>query len=202
MRYDSIEEIKRDIAKLDEQLEQVRAERAAKGLPVEYPADFVPPAIAWHLYERCEPVYQFTIKYANLCNRANEIIELSDDQVEWLLSFERYAELTSFVTGRSGIKILGSAYRGIIGALTNLSKYESVIELLRGLQINLSFITGDFSRPRLNSYIWGDDSEEYRSKVHREYKRLKEDEQAFDAELKRLNEHYESIEGELATWRN
>lgn len=201
MSYITNDELEQELMKLDEQIKAINAERAAKGLPDEYPADFVGAAMAWHLYERCEPVYQFAIKYARICDKANDIIELSDEQVKWLLSFKRYARLVSFTENEFAIKTLGQSYRGIIDALTNPSKYESVIELLRGLQINLSFITGEYCRPYLHGYLWGAESEEYRSEVYQEYERLKDDEKAFNEELKRLNEHYESIKEELKTWK-
>lgn len=83
MKVDTIEELKKDLERL---------EAITQALP-ELPPKFVKPAMAWALIERCKPAQQFALKYTQLCNGANEILPISKEQAKWLRSFETYAEL-------------------------------------------------------------------------------------------------------------
>jgi len=191
----TIDEIQTDIAQLTEQLEEVKAERVARGLPADLPPNYVSTAMAWHLYERCEPLYRFGIQYATLCDKANEIIELPDAQKEWAKSFEKYTRLINYAE-EMGVRTLAIALDGIIAAIENRFNYESVTQLLRLLHVSLQFITGDYSRPTLDGIAWGahvnTDEATYRREVSQEYLRLK-DEVEFEKELEKVNEHYYKI---------
>src|SRR5690625_3512771 len=86
--HDTIEQIRQDIRKLDEQIEIQRAERVAEGLPPDPPAPFVELPMAWALYKRCKPLIQYAVQYASVCDKTNEIIEISDEQMAWIKSYE------------------------------------------------------------------------------------------------------------------
>lgn len=194
MRELTNEELRAEIAKLDE---QIKADRKARGVPPEPPEDFVPIAMAWTLYERCEPLHKFAIKYAQLCDQADEILPLSDEQIEWAKSFRKYTDLITKVKGSVGIKALGGSLDGLIKAIESRNEYESVIELIRSMFIDLEFLRGEYYPPSLHQYVYLFDvsrkeNERFSEEVYTEYERL-QDEEYFEAEFQKLSEHYESI---------
>lgn len=194
MRELTNEELRAEIAKLDE---QIKADRKARGVPPEPPEDFVPIAMAWTLYERCEPLHKFAIKYAQLCDQADEILPLSDEQIEWAKSFRKYTDLITKVKGSVGIKALGGSLDGLIKAIESRNDYESVIELIRSMFIDLEFLRGEYYPPSLHQYVYLFDvsrkeNERFSEEVYTEYERL-QDEEYFEAEFQKLSEHYESI---------
>src|SRR5690625_7116023 len=65
-------ELKQEV---DYLIEQTRKDRLERGLPEKQPADFVSLAMAWTMYERCDPLFKFAIRYAQLCDQANEILD-------------------------------------------------------------------------------------------------------------------------------
>lgn len=194
MRELTDEELRNEIAKLDE---QIRADREARGVPPEPPADFVSIAMAWTLYKRCEPLYKFAIKYAQLCDQADEILPLSDEQIEWAKSFRKYTDLITKVKGSVGIKALGGSLGGLISVLEKHTKYEAVIELLQPLMLDISFLKGEYYPPSLHQYVYlfdvsREENERFSEEVYAEYERL-QDEEHFKEEFQKLTEHYESI---------
>lgn len=194
MRELTNEELRAEIAKLHE---QIKADRKARGVPPEPPEDFVPIAMAWTLYERCEPLHKFAIKYAQLCDQADEILPLSDEQIEWAKSFRKYTDLITKVKGSVGIKALGGSLDGLIKAIESRNDYESVIELIRSMFIDLEFLRGEYYPPSLHQYVYlfdvsREENERFSKEVYTEYERL-QDEEYFEQELERLTEHYQEI---------
>lgn len=189
------EELREELKRLDA---EVKADRKARGVPPEPPEDFVPLAMAWKMYERCAPMHKFVIKYAQLCDKANEILPLTDEQIEWVLSFRKYADLiTKTFDSNFHIKMWGSSLCGLISAMERRKEFESANQLLRSLFINLDFLKGEYYPPSLHQcvYLFGLSSEEnerYRQEVYAEVERL-EDEEYFEEEYRKLVEHYDSI---------
>lgn len=194
MKADTIEQIKSDIERLSA---EIKAYREVRGLPEEPPEDFVSVAMAWTLYERCQPLHQFAIKYAQLCDKANEVLPLSDEQIQWAQSFRPYTELITNAEGSTGIKVLGGSLGGLISRMEKHGEYESAFELLRSMYICLDFLKGEYHPPRLEQYTWKwnaskEENDKFRKEIYEEIERLK-DEEYFQSEYKRLREHYESI---------
>ncbi|WP_340083808.1 hypothetical protein MHB50_11320 [Siminovitchia sp. FSL H7-0308] len=194
MKADTIEQIKSDIERLSA---EIKADREARGLPEEPPPDFVSVAMAWTLYERCQPLHQFAIRYAQLCDKANEVLPLSDEQIQWAQSFRPYTELITEVKHATLLKVLGGALGGLISRMEKHAECESALDLLRPMFVCLDFLKGEYHPPRLEEYTWQwnaskEENDKFSKEVYAEYERLK-DEEYFDAEYKKLREHYESI---------
>lgn len=190
----TIEELKAENKRL---AAMIKADREARGVPPEPPADFVSVAMAWTLYERCQPLHQFAIKYAQLCDKANEVLPLSDEQIQWAQTFRPYTELITKAERQTGIKVLGGSLGGLISRMEKHAECESALDLLRPMFICLDFLKGEYHPPRLEEYTWlwnesKEENDKFRKEVYAEYERLK-DEEYFQSEYKRLREHYESI---------
>lgn len=194
MRYKTIEELKKDIEHLKA---QIKADREARGLPPEPPEYFVPVAMAWTLYERCQPLHQFAIKYAQLCDKANEVLALSAEQIQWAQSFRPYTELIREVKDQTILKVLGGSLSGLISSMEKHGEYESASDLLRSLFINLELLKGEYYPPHLGQFTWKwnaskEENDKYSAEIYAEYERLK-DEEYFEEEYKKLRDHYNSI---------
>src|SRR5699024_1900611 len=177
--------------------EQLREDRIARGLPEEQPEDFVPLAMAWTLYKRCDPLFKFAIRYAQLCDQANEILELTDDQIKWAQSFRKYTDLITKAKGTASVKMLGGSLGGLISVLEKHDEYEAVIELLRPMMLQIGFLQGEYYPPGLHEYVYildvsKEENDRHSEEVYAEVERLK-DEEYFEAELERLTERYNSI---------
>lgn len=187
-------ELKQEV---DYLIEQVRKDRLARGLPEEEPEDFVSLAMAWTMYERCDPLFKFAIRYAQLCDQANEVLELSDEQIEWAQSFRKYTDLIGKVKGSVGLNVLGGSLDGLIDDLEKHAEYEALIELLRPMMLHIGFLKGDYSPPGLHQFVYlhdasKEENDRYRKEVYAEIERLK-DEEYFEQELERLTDRYNSI---------
>lgn len=190
----TLDELKADIERLDK---QIKADRKARGLPPDPPEDFVPVAMAWTLYERCLPLFEFAVKYAQLCDKANDILDITDAQLEWVQSFRPYTELITEVKHSLHLKVLGGTLKSIISSIEKRHEYEYVGDLLKSFSLYFSFLKGDYSPPHFDQCIWRHDlekeeNEKYMTEAYEEYKRLK-DSVYFDQEYERLREHYDSI---------
>src|SRR5690625_5064232 len=153
--------------------------------------------MAWTLYERCEPLYKFAIKYAQLCDKADEVLPLTDEQIEWAQSFRRFTDLITKVKGSVGIKGLGGSLSGLISGLEKHNEYETVIELLRSLLLHIQFLKGEYYPHSLHQYVYlfdvsKEENDKHREKVYAEVEQLK-DEEYFEKEFKRLTENYQAI---------
>lgn len=190
----TIEEMKADIKRM---AAEIKADREARGVPPEPPEDFVSVAMAWTLYEKCQPLHEFAIKYAQLCDKANEVLPLSDEQIQWAQSFRPYTELIGKVKDSTGIKVLGGCLDGLISNIKKHAEYESAFELVRSMFILLDFLKGDYHPPRLDQYVWKwnadkEENDKYSAEIYAEYERLK-DEEYFEVEYKRLCDRFDSI---------
>src|SRR5699024_9478299 len=177
--------------------EQLREDRIARGLPEEQPEYFVPLAMAWTLYKRCDPLFKFAIRYAQLCDQANEILELTDEQIKWAQSFRKYTVLITKAKGTASVKMLSGSLGGLISVLEKHDEYEALIELLRPMMLHIGFLKGEYHAPSLHQFIHlpdasKEENDRYREEVYVEIERLK-DEEYFEAELERLTDHYQEI---------
>src|SRR5699024_10931619 len=169
---------------------EVKADRKARGVPPEQPADFVPLAMAWTLYKRCDPLFKFAIRYAQLCDKANEIIELSEEQDEWIKSFRKYTDLITKVKDGNMLRAYAGSMDGLISTMVKRDEYEALIEMLRVLMLEIDFLKGDYSPPGLHQFVYlhdasKEENDRYREEVYAEIERLK-DEEYFEQELERL----------------
>ncbi|WP_423410255.1 hypothetical protein AABM38_10140 [Heyndrickxia sp. MSNUG] len=190
---DSIDKIRSDIAKMKEQIEEMKRERVARGLPAERPAKFVPLEIGYLLKERNRYVFDFLAKYTKLCDDAREIIpvdlsKLKDAKKEIKL-------LAETVEGR-WLGIISGSILSAIKLIQNpgdVNPREYVRRLLlhlemakHGFDIRLGQLTYDSNLTTPENYKKSDE-------VRAKYERYKEDESLFNEELSKLYNHYESI---------
>lgn len=187
-------ELKQEV---DYLIEEMRKDRLARGLPEEPPEDFVPLAMAWTMYERCDPLFKFAIRYAQLCDQADEILELTDEQIAWIKTFRKYTDLIGEVKDGNMLRAYAGSMDGLISTMEKRDEYEALIELLRPMMLHIGFLKGDYSPPGLHQFVYLHDASKeennrYREEVYAEIERLK-DEEYFEQELERLTEHYNSI---------
>src|SRR5690625_3362232 len=119
MSYETTEQIKSDIRRLEEQLEEDRAKRLAAGMPAREPSKFVHLLLAWTIYERLSTLIRYAVQYADLCDKSNEVINISNDQMEWIKSHE----LDVIFVNNSEIRLMLIAL-GIDGIYKVLTRYE------------------------------------------------------------------------------
>ena len=196
MTRETTEQIRQNIRKLDEQLKEVRAERVAKGLPPDPPPRFVPLPMAWTLLHRLEPLIQYAVKYASLCDKTNEIIDISDEQMYWIKSHE--LDVIFINNARQDLGLIAIGIDGIYSNLTQYSKNETAGELLRDLVRCITFTRpshGDTQR--IDDIIYDhnatakENQQAYR-KVNAEIERLSDGEY-FKEEYRKLIDHYNSV---------
>lgn len=202
----TIKEMRENIESLRE---EVRAERVAQGLPPEPPADFVPLAMGWTLFKKCEPLLKFAKEYAIVCRDSNTVIEISEESMEEIRSFSNYVELLQRVNdeGQSIYSsLVGSGISGLYNVLVKHREYESVYLLTKHIAMYLQFTciesNSQYNREiALHEYAdfhelgrkHGREKEEAAyNQVLDEVERLK-DSDYFETELKKLIDHYESI---------
>lgn len=107
IKYDTIDELKADIARMDE---EIKADRASRGVPPEPPPKFVNEDVAYALIKKCAQIERFIISYAILCDEQDDVIELSSEQAEWVQGHKDYANLIrqsmeqNFVTYGMGLQ--------------------------------------------------------------------------------------------------
>ncbi|NWQ40392.1 hypothetical protein MLOOGBEN_06725 [Bacillus sp. EB106-08-02-XG196] len=182
-----------DIEKMKKEIDEWRADRANRGLPPNPPDNFIPSEIGFLLVERCRHIYDFIVKYAKLCDDANEILPID------VTKFDSYNKDLDLINETIGGDVLSSYSIGInygLDTIKNpgaLSPREYVRRLLRavelanlGLQQPLSSIVYDNN---LNSM----ENQKHYARVYASYERYKSDEKLLNAELERLYAHYESI---------
>lgn len=131
MTHETTEQIKQNIVKLREQLEVTKAERVARGLPADSPPNFVPIAMSWTLYNKCKPLIDYSVKYASLCDKTNEVIEISDDQMTWIKSYEMNVIFLS--KARTDLGLIALGVGGVYNVLNRYETYETAGELLRDI---------------------------------------------------------------------
>lgn len=91
MSHDTNEEIRADIERMKKQIAADRKARGLEGVPI--PDKFVDGDASVTLIKRCNPLEQFAIRYTQLCDEANEILPLSEEQAEWVGEHREYADL-------------------------------------------------------------------------------------------------------------
>jgi hypothetical protein len=181
-----------DIEKMKKEIEEMRADRVAKGLPPSPPEEFVPAEIGFILLERCKPVFDVLVKYAKLCGDAQAILPIDASK------FDPYMDdlvLLGETIGNGGMAFSV----GLKGAINTIKKPgdktpdKYVRVLLKCLQL-----AGLEVKQELSTFAYDyklDSSEQGRrlKEVNANYELYKSDEALLNVELKRLMEHYESI---------
>jgi hypothetical protein len=182
-----------DIEKIKKQIEDWRAERVARGLPAEPPKDFVPSEVGYLLMERHKHLFEFFVKYAKLCNEANEKLPID------VSTFEKYDSDLRLIDLTIGGEVL-SAFSNGIGFAISLAKEpgrHSTTDYIGSLYSSLQLAKiGMETRLDAVSYNYKLDSIENRElyqKAKAAYERYKGDEVLFNTELDRLRAHYEFI---------
>lgn len=194
MTRETTDQIKQSIREIEKQIEESRAERVAKGLPPDPPPRFVPLPMAWAILRRLDPLIQFATKYAAICDGANEVIAISDEQLAWIKTHETDVRLVN--NAREDLLLLAIGVDGIYSVLTAHSEFETAGELLRKL---VRYITNARPTPgQIDAIVYDHNAtaEENRKafrKVSAEIERLK-DEDYFNGEYRKVVEQYK--EGE------
>lgn len=188
---------------------EVKAERKARGVPPEPPEDFVSMAMGWTLFKKCEPLIKYAKDYAKLCRDSISLIEIRDEHMAWIRSYDNYITLLGRVKKEGSSIYAGGAGLGVCLLYTVLTKhreYESVNLILRHLVDALQFTNircnSQHSREiTLHDYasFWELGQKQGREKEQAAYQEIAEeverlkDEEYFEAEFQKILEHYESI---------
>lgn len=75
------------------------------------PPGFVSESMAVKLTNRCRPLVAFITEYARLCDEANEVLDISDNQMKWLDSFMTDITLLDYVEDVHAHKYRGNSFR-------------------------------------------------------------------------------------------
>lgn len=190
---DSKDKIRSDIAKMKEQIAEMKSKRVERGLPAEMPPRFVPQEIGYLLVERNRYVFDFLAKYTKLCDDAGEIIPVDLDKLD-----NAKREIKLIAKTVNGL-LLFTIPMSILSAIKliqdpgDVNPREYVRRLLRylemakfGFDIRLDQITYDTNLTTPENYKKSDE-------VRAKYERYKEDESLFNEEIAKLHDHYESI---------
>jgi hypothetical protein len=183
-----------DIVKMKKQLEDMRADRVARGLPPSPPDQFVPCEVGYLLMERHKHLFDYFVRYATLCNEANEKLPINAAKFDQCKSDLHLIRKT--INGGPGP---GCFATGILAAIAVVKKADekSTSEYLRclymalqlaklGVDIPLSSVAYDFN-------LTSTENRKLYENVVASYERYKSDEALLNAELERLRAHYESI---------
>lgn len=196
MSHETVEQIRQSIRKLEEEIEESRAERVSRGLPADIPDRFVELPMSWTLYHKCKPLIDYAVEYTSLCDKADEVIDILDEQMTWIESYEMNVIFLSVARNNLGLIALG--IEGIYNSLTQYEKYETAGELVRDIVKFIGMTYPDYANEyRLDdfTYDYKADSKE-NAKIFRdvqaEVDRL-EDAEYFEKEYDKLVDHYESI---------
>lgn len=194
----TIGRINQDIRELDKQLEKVRAERIAQGLPADPLILDISSAMAWTLFERLKPLIDFAAKYADLCDKTNSILEISDEQMEWIKSHEMSVKLLDM--SRRDLSILALSVASVYKTLIGYEDKENASDILRDVSKHIKTAQPDYGRSyRLCDLLYDTrltsaENQRKVAKVEAEIERLK-DESYFEKEYTKLVEKYKSLIG-------
>ncbi|MBY0144253.1 hypothetical protein [Neobacillus niacini] len=173
-----------DIEKMKKEIAAMKADRIARGLPADPPAEFVPVEVGYLLFERCKPLFDFLVKYAKLCGDSQRIPPIDDSKLEpYVADLELIGETiggnyNAFSVGmRNAMRLVKSADQ------------NAPEKFIRSLLLSLKLASID-AKKSLNEVAYGHGGY---ADVKAKYEAYKSDEALFDAELSRLKEHYESI---------
>lgn len=122
--YDRIE---RRVKAFREKREKEDMERGYCFMPI---PGFVCEGDAIKLTNRCRPLVAFITEYTRLCDEANEVLDISDKQMEWIDSFITDIELLGYVEDIDAYKYRGNGIRlkAIIQTIRNREKFINNID--------------------------------------------------------------------------
>jgi hypothetical protein len=196
--YDKLDE---ELKRLEQEHEEYRRERVAKGLPPDPPEPFVPVAHAILLCERVEPVFRFLIKYAKLTLDSGRLIPFD------VSPFEKYQRdlillrhSKGFITRFWGAgllqcidlikRITEAVNKGETEAFDPFIVARNIYAWLQLMGEKVPVI--DASSESVLSLDYKAEENE-RAETRAELERLRADEAAFAAEVEEYWRHYESI---------
>lgn len=191
------EKIEADIKRLEQEREEIRRERVAKGLPADPPDSFVSISIALLLCQRVEPVFRFVVKYAKLTMDSRQLLPVD------LSQFNKYrhdlmllSHSKGFTTGIWGVGLLKCIE--LIEQVNETIKNDETVTLDPFLVSRKIYawlqLMGD-KAPEIDSRLGLDYREEEKeiAETRAELERFRTDEAAFAAEVNALWQYYESI---------
>jgi hypothetical protein len=182
-----------DVEKMKKEIEEWRADRVKQGLPPKPPESFVPPEIGFLLVERCRQIYDFIVKYAKLCDDANEILPID------VTKFDSYKKDLTLINETIGGDVLSSFSIGVKYGLdiiknpSELSSSEYVHRLLKAVELANLGLQQPFSSIVYDNNLNSMENQQHYAQVYASYEGYKNDERLLNAELERLYAHYESI---------
>ncbi|PGS55095.1 hypothetical protein [Bacillus sp. AFS041924] len=145
-----LKKLDEDIRRFDEELEELKRERVAKGLPAERPPSFVSLKLTHELFERVCPLRNAIIKYASLIGTAGRVLpldvkKLRDKYTQDLTLLNESVGVFSSLTGHAMIDSLNKIEEAI-----NSDETE-VFDLVRGLYVNISLF---MDRPAIYDLVF------------------------------------------------
>jgi hypothetical protein len=181
-----------DIVKMKKEIEELSADRVARGLPPSPPESFVSPEVGFILFERCKPLFDVLVKYAKLCDEAQAILPIDASKFD---SYKDDLILLGKTVGTGGMAF-AVGLKGAIITIKNpgdKSPDQYVRVLLKYLQLAGIEVKQVISTFAYNYKLDTFEQKLFMEEVHTNYNLYKSDEALLDVELKRLKEHYESI---------
>lgn len=139
MAYETMEQIRQSIRKLEEEIEAEGIDRSNKAV-----VRSVPFPLAWTIYKRLDPFIKYAVQYANIVDKSNEVIGISDDQMSWIRTHEQDIRLVNKSNPSLGLIALGLS--GIYKALTTSDEYETAGELLQELVRYITMLRPVYAR--------------------------------------------------------
>lgn len=136
--HQTIEEIRRDTERLQEQIDARKAERVSLGLPPDRPADFVKTEHAAEMVKRVQPVYETLTRYLLVLNESKKPVpfpvERFDSYRDLLTLIEWAVDNTYGLYGgalRASIELMADTDTGYERTVTGLHRY---LKFARGCQ--------------------------------------------------------------------
>jgi len=184
MAHETYEQIKQSIYQLKHQIDEA-------GLPERSPR-FVPLPMGWVLFERIKPLINYAVTYARLCDKTNEIIDISDEQMTWIKSHEIDVNLINEVDG--DMSTIPISVESIYTKLIRHEEYESAGELVRDLAYFIKHTRPKYGDWNIGMFTYDSradkaENERLEREAYAEIERL-QDEDYFNEEYARLVEQY------------
>jgi hypothetical protein len=196
--YDKLDE---ELKRLEQEHEEYRRERVAKGLPPDPPEPFVPVAVALLLCQRVEPVFRFVAKYAKLTLDSRQLLPVDVSQFDKYrrdLILLRHSK--GFTTGFWGVGLLKcielmdrvttAVNKGETETLDPFLVAKDIYAWIQLMGDKVPVMDSTFDSMSALDYR---EEEKERAETRAELERLRTDEAVFEAEVDALWQHYESI---------
>ncbi|MCM3560901.1 hypothetical protein M4D57_20260 [Brevibacillus borstelensis] len=193
MALETIDEIQ---AKTEELRQRVAAIRIAEGKPPEPPENFVPIPLGIILAEELAPFYKIAVQYAAVI-ASGALVRVDTTK---LAKYRETAKLASMCVGFN-VGLIGSSVERVLHTMDKINAAidegrEGDVDIAREMRMLDHFL-------HFMSYSPWDDAHDYRSpktyydqlmEMRAEVERLKNDPEAYQAELDAAWRHYREIE--------